>query len=70
MVIDEEFLERVGQKRTLLNSVMHRKANWIRHARILRRNCPLHDAIEGQMAEMKGVGRRTTQLLDGLRNRR
>ena len=31
---------------------------------------PLHDAIEGQMMEVKGVGRRRTQLLDDLRNRR
>ena len=39
--------------------------NWI-----LRRNCLLHDVIEGQMTEVKGVGRRRTQLLDDLRNRR
>ena len=47
-----------------------RKVNWIGH--ILRRNCLLHDAIEGQMTEVKGVGRRRrrTQLLDDLRNRR
>jgi hypothetical protein len=37
---------------------------------ILRRNCLLHDAIEGQMTEVKGVGRRGTQLLDDIRNRR
>ena len=41
--------------------------NWISH--ILRRNCLLHDAIEGQMTEVNGVGRRRTQLLDDLRNR-
>ena len=29
-----------------------------------------NDAIEGQMTEVKGVGRRRTQLLDDLRNRR
>ena len=28
------------------------------------------DAIEGQMTEVKGVGRRRTQLIDDLRNRR
>ena len=33
-------------------------------------NCLLHDAIEGQMTEVKGVGGRRTQLLDDLRNRR
>jgi hypothetical protein len=60
--------ERIGEKRTLLNSVLRRNANWIGH--ILRRNCLLHDAIEGQMTEVKGVGRRKTQPLVDLRNRR
>jgi hypothetical protein len=49
------------------NNIPRIKANWIGH--ILRNNCLLHDATEGQMMEMKGVGRRRTQLLD-LRNRR
>ena len=66
-VTNEQVLERIGEKRTLLNNILRRKANWIGH--ILRRNCLLHDAIEGQMTEVKGVGRRT-QLLDDLRNRR
>ena len=55
------------EKRTFLNNILRGKVNWIGH--ILRRNCLLHDAIEGQMAEVKGVGRRT-QLLDDLGNRR
>ena len=66
-VTNEQVLGRIGEKRTLLNNILRRKANWIGH--ILRRNCLLHDAIEGQMTEVKGVGRRT-QLLDDLRNRR
>ena len=36
----------------------------------MRRNCLLHDAIEGKMTEVKGVGRRRTQLLGDLRNKR
>ena len=55
-------LERIGEKRTLLNNILRRKVNWIG-------NCLLRDVIEGQMTEVKGVGRRT-QLLDDLRNRR
>ena len=43
-------------------------ANWI--GRILRINCLLHDVIEEQMTELKGVGRRRAQFLDDLRNRR
>ena len=53
------------EKRTLLNNILCRKANWIGH--ILRRNCLLHDAIEGLMTKVKGVGRRRrTQLLNDL----
>ena len=66
-VTNEQLLDRIGEKRTLLNN-LRRKANWIGH--ILRRNYLLHDAIKGQMTEVKGVGIRRTQLLDDLRNRR
>ena len=41
------------RKRTLLNNILIRKANWIGH--ILRRNHLHHDTIEG---EIEGVGRR------------
>ena len=37
---------------------------------ILRRNCFLHDVIKGQVTEVKVVGRRRTQILYDLRNRR
>ena len=63
--VTNEVLERIGEKRTILNNILPRKVNWIGH--ILRRNCLFNDAIEGQMTE--GVGRRRTQLLDDLRNR-
>ena len=36
----------------------------------MRKNCLLHDDIEGQMTEIKVVGRRRTQFFGGLRNRR
>ena len=58
-------IEHIGEKSTLLNYILRRKANWIGH--ILRRSC-LHDSIEGQMLEVKVVGRRRTQLLNDLRN--
>ena len=54
--------------RSLLKNILRRKANWIGH--ILRRNFLLHDAIEGQMTVVNGVGRRRTQLLGDLRTRR
>ena len=67
-ITNEEVIKIMGEKRTLLNNILHRKANWIDH--ILRRNCLLHDATEGLMMEVKVVGKRRTQLLDDLRNRR
>jgi hypothetical protein len=36
--ITNEVLERIGEKRTLLNNILRRKANWLGH--ILRRNYP------------------------------
>ena len=54
-VTEDEVLERIGKKRTLLNNILRRKAYWRRH--ILRRNTLLHEAIGGQMTEAKGVGR-------------
>ena len=51
-VTNEQVLKRIGQNKILLN-ILHRKANWIGH--ILRRNCLLLDAIEGQMMKMLGV---------------
>ena len=66
-VTNEQVLDRIGEKKTFLNNILRRKANWIGH--ILRRNC-LQDAIKGPMTELKGVGKRKTQLLDDLINRR
>ena len=59
-------LQCIGDERTPLNYILGRKANWIGH--ILSKNCLLHDAIEGQMMEVKGAGRERMQLLDDLRN--
>ena len=55
-------------KRTPLNNILHRKANW--NGNNLRRNYLLHDVIEGQKLETKKVGGRRTQLLYDLRKRR
>ena len=61
----KEVLERIGEKKTLLNNILREK---IGH--FPRRNCLLNDDLEGQMTEMIEVGNRTTQLLDDLRNKR
>ena len=43
-VSNEQVLERVGEKRTLLNYIINRTANWIDH--ILKINCLLHDSLK------------------------
>ena len=69
-VTNEQVLERLGEKRALLNNILRRKANWIGH--ILRRNFLFHYAIEGEIMEVNGErrSRRRTQIRDDLRNRR
>ena len=67
-VRNEQVLELLGEKGTLLNNILCRKVNWI--GNILRRDFLPHDTIEGQMAKMTRLGRRSTRLLDDLRNRR
>ena len=64
-VTNEQVIERIGEKRTLLNPILSRKANSNGH--ILRKNCLHHDVIEGQRTEVIGVGKRT-QVLDDLKN--
>ena len=67
-VTNQQVLEHIREKRTLLNNILRRKANWIGY--IMRRNFLLHGVIEGDETEVKGVGRRRTQLFDDLRNRK
>ena len=62
----KKVLECIEEKRTLLNNILCRKANWFGY--ILRRNLLFDDAFEGQRTEVKRVGR--TQLFDDLRNKR
>ena len=64
----EQVFEGIGEKRTLLNNIQRRKANWMGHT--LKVHCLLHVAVEGQMTEVKEVGTRRTQLLDDLIYRR
>ena len=42
----------------VLNNILRRKANWIGH--ILRINCLLHDAFEGQITEVKSRKNKNT----------
>ena len=48
---NDEVIERIGEKKALLNNILSRKAQWIVH--ILRRNYLLHVVIEAQMTAVK-----------------
>ena len=52
---NEEVLKCTGDKRILLNNTARRNPNWT--GDIIRRNCILHDTIDGKMTEVKGVER-------------
>ena len=52
----EQVLGHLGEKRPLINNILRWKANSIGH--IMRRNCLLHDAFDGQATEVKAIGRR------------
>ena len=67
-VTNAEVPERIGEKMLLLNNTLLGKVDWIGH--IVRRIWLSHYTTEGQMAEVKSLGRRITKLLDYLRNRR
>ena len=42
-ITNEQVLDRIGEKITLINNILCRKGNWIGH--ILRRNCLLHSSL-------------------------
>ena len=65
--VTNEILESIREKSTLLNNILHRKAIWIGH--ILRRYYLLHDSIEEQIPEVKGIKiKRTTPGRFGKQN--
>jgi hypothetical protein len=71
-VRNEEVLHRVKEERNILHKIKTRKTNWIGH--ILRRNCLLKHATDGELERRIDVtrrrGRRRKQLLDDLKEKR
>jgi len=61
-VTNEEVLRRVGEKRTMVDTVWKRKARWIGH--ILRSDGMLRTALEGRMEGKRSRGRRRMMMLD------
>ena len=55
-------LERVGERRIMLELIKKTKRNWLDHW--LRRNCLLKDALEGIINGKKVRGIRSYQMID------
>jgi len=61
---NEEVLSAVSEERSLVNTILHRKKNWIGH--ILRNDCLMRDVIEGRMEGKRPVGRPRMGMIDEL----
>ena len=57
-------LERVRERRIMLELIKKRKRNWLGHW--LRRNCLLKDDLEGMVNGKKVRGRRRYQTIDNI----
>jgi len=61
-VTNEEVLRRVGEKRTMVDTVWKRKARWTGH--VLRSEGMLRTVLEGRMEGKRGRGRKRLMMLD------
>jgi hypothetical protein len=62
---NEEVLQMVGEKMTLVNAIVCRKKNWIGH--ILRHDGLLREVIEGKMDGKRQRGRPRIGMLEELK---
>ena len=62
---DEEVLNRVGERRKLVEVVMQRKKNWIGH--VLRGEGMMKEVMEGRMEGKRCVGRPRIGMLEELK---
>lgn len=62
---NEEILNAVGEKRSIIEMILRRKKNWIGH--ILRGDGLLKDVIEGRMEGKRPRGRRRIGMIDDLK---
>ena len=62
---NQQVLEIVGERRTLIETITGKKKKWIGH--ILRRDSLLKEVIEGRMEGQRPKGRRRVMMLDDLK---
>ncbi len=62
---NEEVLELVGERRTIMETIIKRKKKWIGH--VLRTEGIMRDVIEGRMEGRRSRGRPRLGMLDELK---
>ena len=67
-ITNEEVLNRVGEKRSLINTITRRQKNWIGH--VLRGNNLLKEFIEGRLYGKKRKGKPQQQVQDFIMERK
>ena len=63
-VTNEEVLRRVGEKRTMAETIVRRKKNWI--GQIMRGNGLMKEVMEGRMEGKRGPGRKRIGMIGDL----
>ena len=63
-IANEEIIKRLGENRTIINSIYSRRKNWVGH--VIRGDMLLRAVLEGRMMSKRGRGRPYTGLLDEL----
>ena len=63
-ITNEEVLRRVGEKRSMVETIVRRKKNWIGH--IMRGDGLMKEVLEGKMEGKRGRGRKRIGMIDDL----
>ena len=63
-ITNEEVLRRVGEKRSMVETIVRRKKNWIGH--IMRGDGLMKEVMEGKMEGKRGRGRKRIGMIDEL----
>ena len=63
-ITNEEVLRRVGEKRSMAETIVRRKKNWIGH--IMRGDRLMKEVMEGKMEGKRGRGRKRIGVIDEL----
>ena len=67
-ITNEEVLNKVGEKRSLINTITRRQKNWIGY--VLRGNNLIKELIEGRLYGKKRRGKPRQQMLDFIMERK